>query len=270
MWRGVLAALVVGAAAASEAGIVVLDDGAVFLGTINPSEVRSDHLLLRDPQGADGVQRIDLGRVRWYDVEADTLTDDYFARHLDAPLLGARWQELRRKWIDAQGAADPSVDVVPFDVNRLDAIPIHGDGFALRKPAGWKGEMRDGILVLQAPRAVDGFAPRIHVFVTPASDEADAAGQLDWIRAELSGLSSKARFRVLEEERLKSVTSGGSNQRLLTETALPSRTVHTLRQVSFRATRTVFFSAYGDQRSFQRVEPLLRASLETLELREDG
>lgn len=255
----------------SQAGIVVLKNGEVFVGKVRDDGVTSDSIVLHGVRGQDGRIALPRHRVRWYDAEANELTPDYFGAYLDETLLGDRWIRDRETYIANQSPPPAG----PFEgtgilLSRptLDVIPNTGNGFNVRKPAGWEASVENGILVLKAPRtAPSGFTPRIHVF-SVASVDSDRSDQVEWIRAELERVSGLARLQIVELSRLRKVTAG-ENHRLVTETSLRARKVLAVREVCFRDERTYFFAGYADAREFTGLRTLLEQSLESLTLSND-
>ena len=257
-----------GLAAHSEAGIVVLKNGEVFVGKIRGDDVNLRSIVLHGVRGQDGRFAVPQHRVRWYDADANVLTSEYFEQHLNDSLLGSSWIAAREKWIEERNREPlPPIEyVVPDPL--LETIPSTGYGFNVCKPYGWNATVQNGILVFKSPRAqASGFSPRIHVF-SVASVDSDRSDQVDWIRAELERVSGPAHFQILELNRLRQVAQG-ENQRLVTETHLEERKVLAVREVLFRNGRTYFFAGYADARDFTGLRDLMELSLDSLSLSAD-
>jgi hypothetical protein len=258
----------IGFAGHSEAGIVVLKNGEVFVGKIRSDDVTLRSIVLHGVRGEDGQFTVPRHRVRWFDADSNVLTHEYFEHHLTDSLLGSSWVAARERWIEESNREPlPPIEIIVPDP-LLEMIPSSGYGFNVRKPYGWNATVRNGILVFKAPRVLpSGFAPRIHVF-SVASVNSDRADQVDWIRAELERVSGPTHFQILELNRLRQVPQG-ENQRLVTETHLEDRKVLAVREVLFRNGRTYFFAGYADARDFSGLRDLLELSLDSLSLSAD-
>ncbi len=249
------------------AGIVVTTDGNVIVGKIDARRGVTDTTIrVTWPYGErhdEGELVAERARVRWFDPEADVLTDAYFEAHLDAPLRGARWLRMREEYLLRQ-RPEPGVQIEgelpPLELeDPLELQPIEGPGFSIRKPRGWVATWEGEILVLRGPTAPSGFGPRVHVFSVRAAGESYAE-QVAWIERELSDLAAVGAFSVLERPRLERHPAG-ADQRLRTETRVGERAVRALREVRFRGERTVLFAGYADARDMRRLERLLKACL---------
>jgi len=260
--------VVVGAFGICEAGIVILENGEVIVGKIAPSDVNDERIRVRKPQGEQGHMDVEQFRVRWFDVEADEPTDAYWEKHLDAPLLGQRWNALRERYIAGKNNVPeplpPPLWIPPeFGLGP----PVVGDGFEINQPRGWEATLEDGILMLRNPSpGRNGFHARVHVFAVRAAAAYD--DQVGWIRGELERVSP-ARVEMIELKRLRTVDSG-ANQEMVTETDLGSRQVRALRKVCFRGERTYFVSAYADGGDFDAQRRLFQEVIDSLRLAEDA
>lgn len=249
------------------AGIVVTTEGNVIVGKIDARRGVSDTTIrVTWPYGErqdEGELVADRARIRWFDPEADVLTDAYFEAHLEAPLRGARWVRMREEYLLRQ-RVEPGVQIEgelpPLELeDPLELEPIEGLGFSIRKPRGWAATWEGEILVLRGPTRPSGFAPRIHVFSVRAAAESYAE-QVAWIERELTELATAGAFSVLERPRLERHPAG-ADQRLRTETRVGERAVRALREVRFRGERTVLFAGYADARDMRGLERLLEACL---------
>ncbi len=254
-----------GFAGHSEAGIVVLKNGEVFVGKIRADGVTSRSIVLNGVRGEDGQFTVPRHRVRWFDADANVLTDEYFADHVTAPLLGSSWVAARESWITERNREPlPPIEIIVSEP-QLEMIPFSGHGFDVRRPYGWEATVRNGIMVFKSPSVfASGFTPRIHVFSVESVD-GDRSDQVNWIRAELERVSGRARFQIVELNRLRQVAEG-ENQRLVTETNLEDRKVLAVREILFRNGRTYFFAGYADSRDFSGLREIMQLSLDSLSL----
>lgn len=258
----------------SEAGIVVLKDGATVVGKFGPEDVTADEIVLRGVEGQRGAMRVDRRRVRWFDPDAFRPTDAYFALHLDDPLEG-RWEPLRQSHVARQGRSEQGEPSIEVDVAALlrepalaDPVPTRARA-SLRPPRGWFNTVEDEVTMFVARRGGEaGYAPRIHVFSADAP-RAGAADQLAWVDAQLRALAVEGDYEPVELYRLKDVP-GGVDQVMITRSRTrDGRQVRALRKISFRERRTYFFAAYADAREFDDQLGRFWASLDSFEPEED-
>jgi len=256
---------------ASEAGIVVLEDGRTIVGTIEADDVGPEAVVVQDPAGEAGRFRVDRHRIRWFDREADAPTDAYWAAHVEEP-IEPRWHAARERWLADREDRGPRVDPPPFDPGagpRLSARPTGDEHFDVRYPRGWFASREDGITMIVSPRAGrGGYRPRIHVFSVVAPPGATADEQLEWIRAGLSRQVNGGEFAITERYVPRRV-DGGVDETLVTRTRVAGREVVALRRVAFRAERVYFFAAYAAAADYPARAELFRECLETLATRED-
>jgi len=266
-WGVGLLVLLAGAGVA-RAGVVVLEDGQVFVGRMEDQD--SSGVTLRWPYpGAlreRGEMRFEAHRIRWQDAKADALTDAYFERFGDAPLPEPRWERARQEWLlrrrEPETPEGPIVIPETIDLGpALHPDPVGGEGFSLLRPRGWAVAKEQGLTLIEAPSpAATGFKARIHVFSVRAAS-AVPAEQLAWIRGELAQVSSG--FRVLEEGVLREGPDG-AEQVLVTESVSSGRVVRALRKVCFRDARTYVFSAFADERDFPALRRLFDDCLRSM------
>ena len=85
-----------------------------------------------------GVQVIPRGEVRWFDRNADELTDGYFKLHLNDELLDPRWEAWREGYKKGQETLLPIPGMIK---PRLVALPYkhewRGAALSMRYPIGW-------------------------------------------------------------------------------------------------------------------------------------
>lgn len=272
------------AAAPAAAGVVVLDNGAVFVGQLRAPQGDRLVLVLDDPlAGQRPTVTFTPGEVRWFDPLAGELTEAYWQAHLRAPLRDPALERERQRRLDlAEGRSVPD----PYRGIELDPPALVADpggplaerwialrGFRIRPPRGWTARVDRGVLLLElGPPAAGGYAPRIHVVSVPWTDgtsPADLAQLSDWTLEQLARCASPAPGAFRAEPAPACPAGPGWDQELVTRTTRGPLAVRALRRLSLRAGRVVVFSAYADEQDFARVEPLFRACLGTLEL-DDG
>lgn len=103
------------------AGVVVLKNGKVLVGEVR--EEGTEHLVLVYRKPEQGRFRVERRRVRWYDLEADALTDAYFERFADEP-LEERYEPLRERWRLARKRRAGDVEPPPPRRDLLSARPV--------------------------------------------------------------------------------------------------------------------------------------------------
>jgi hypothetical protein len=88
----VVALAAVAAPRAAHAGIIILKNGKVFIGKIDPEDVTEESITMRQPRlykGAPAVrgeQKFPRYEVRWHDTASDEPTDEYMKQFEDAPI----------------------------------------------------------------------------------------------------------------------------------------------------------------------------------------
>ena len=255
----------IGLGSSALAGVVVLENGNVLVGELDPAEVTSEALVVRQPAGAAGVIRVPREKVRWFDVDADAPTADYWRRFPTAP-IDAVWEHTRPR--PSEGEAEVELPPPPpmTSASRgLRAVPVGDRHVQLRGPEGWSWSRERGVTMWVSDRpGPSGFHPRIHVFSveTPAGAFVDQVG---WIQTELKKLADEGGYEVEQLYTLREV-AGGADQRMVTSTRAGGQTIAAMRLVSFRANRTYFFAAYAHRDDYERYHRLFQAALRSLEL----
>ncbi|MCO5166135.1 MAG: hypothetical protein M9894_07180 [Planctomycetes bacterium] len=260
----------------SDAGIIVLDDGATIVGKFGPADVGPEEVVVRSLEGERGsTMKVERRRVRWLDPAAFAPTDAYFERHLEDP-LERRWEPLRQAFIARRRGPDPTTTpTLDEDLAELLREPPLGEPLptaaraTLRVPRGWVNGVEDQVTMFVSRRGgPTGYPPRIHVFSAEAP-RAGAADQLVWVTERLRALAADDRYEHEELFRLREVP-GGADQVMVTRSrARDGRLVRALRKISFRGERTYFFAAYADARDFDQEFGRFWASLESFTPDED-
>jgi hypothetical protein len=248
-------------AGSAEAGIVILQNkGQVIVGRIEEDDVKGTTITVHSPRTKEdgsplpGVQTFSKSEIRWFDRDADHPTDAYFEKFLDEP-LDLHWQQYREDYIERKKFVPPvpSGDS-PSVISRLSPIALVRrlafHEVAIRKPLGWSVTESGGILMAVSD---DGRA-RIHVYGS------DLGGDhaLDVAHAALERLGARFASEKKTETGVEWVTE------------MPHRghTVRAFRKIVQTAASTAFAVAYVEDRDMDTLEPLVRASLATFEVRQ--
>jgi len=257
----------------SEAGIVVLKNGEVFVGRVG--DVTPADLVVRWPYKDEvdrGTMRIPRYRIRWFDLEADEPTDEYWEEFENEP-IAPRFLPLLEKWrIRNQGDDEYGLDVPLFipelgSRGKLDLRPIKTDFFEVRKPEEWTSRTEGDIWIFESNQdGSDGYRPRIHVFSVESLLDAghEEAGVL--VMGEVRRVADDFAEKEANRPRL---VAGGWDHQLQTSTTRGGTTVTALRKIAFRKARTYFFTAYAHERDYPALLPLFEQCLESLKIKED-
>ncbi len=274
-----LTALALCAGPEAEAGVVVLKNGEVLVGKIRKDDVViKEQITVRFRDGKErGEIEIPWFRIRWHDIEAEGLTDEYWETYGGKPIQGSRWAKEYEEWKIRQRARADALEgdfllsaETLLSKARLSPIPVENGNIKIQKPEGWSSSIdEDGITIFVSDKAgSEGFRPRIHVFAVKAAS-GQAVDQIEWVENEAARLAGKSgTFEVRERKRLH-IRASGSDQELLTLTRRLDRPVLTLRKILFRKRNTYFFAGYAHERDYQGLESLFKDCMRSLELRED-
>tara|TARA_R110002072_G_scaffold84230_1_gene190966 strand:- start:398 stop:1255 length:858 start_codon:yes stop_codon:yes gene_type:complete len=259
----------------AEAGVVVLNNGHVLVGKVK-AQPGSKHLVVSWPYGSQrkrGKIVLAAEDIRWHDASLDLLSDDYFDRYEEEPLVGALWLRQLEEYRIRKANAKPDWEtplVLPKSLDPLEFPAAEGPGLKLRKPRGWIASIQDKILVFQAPEErARGFRPRIHAFVVDGVEDSPET-QVEWVKSELSRLRSAtaglAEFEVLGEVSLTKGTLADSRQaQFESETRHDQRHVRAIRRLVFSGGKTYVLVAYADSPDFEAHRSLFQACLDSLE-----
>jgi len=271
-------------AAPAEAGILVMKNGNVIIGRIRPDELSDDFVVVRWPYNkssyprdlaeSHGSKKFEAFRIRWYSIEADDLTDDYFKKHGDKEVESRfkdrveRWKAKKSAVVDAEVV--PQVDQLRFGGVKLSAMAVMKDYYEIRKPDGWRTESdKDNeIFMVVAPEKTGGYASRIHVF-SVAKPKVSVSDQISWIKAEAKKLSTNQILDIQGVPEHKIVAGKGTNVTLTTITRRNKIAVRVQRHVFFRKDRVYFVYCYAETKEFNRLQRLYRDCVKSLVIFED-
>jgi hypothetical protein len=271
-------------APAAHAGIVILKNGKVFIGVIDPEGVTDDKITMKSPRlykGAPpvrGTQDFPRYEVRWHDVNADEPTDDYFKLY-ENETLDQRYTVFAQRWKERQDNSMPiALPIMPSvsKTGSLSAISIPvswgSDAISMRKPTGWTVNKVNDILILESDqKGTEGFVPRIHVY-SVESAVGQVSDQVTWVKQELEKLASTADGFELKSENTapKMNAKGGYDVEWITSTRRNSRTIRAMRQMHFRDHRTYFVTCYAHEKDFEDLNLLFHACMSSLAINEAG
>lgn len=272
----------------AQAGIIILNNGNVFVGRIRKEEDTSETVIMRWPYkhlATRGHQKFEHGaaphNIRWHrrnteKEDFDAPTDEYWEQYEDLEKfpVDAKWLPLREKWLlkrkRQEGGADTGLLVIDDPLTkgpRLSPIAVDGGTFKVNKPEGWTSVVEDNIWIFQAKEGKEGYKPRIHVFSGPAViGQADE--QLHWFENRLGRVADKGGFEIKDRAHLKT-RPNGFDQVLSSRTVVRGRAVMALRKIFFRNKRTYFFVSYCHESEWPELRPLFERCMSTMEIGED-
>jgi hypothetical protein len=290
-------ALLLGGLGRAEAGIIIVKKGGkVFIGTINPEDVKPDTITMHEPRTrkgeppVHGVMDFKRSDVRWYDPSSDEPTDEYMKDHADEEIDHA-YAHYIQDWKDRQ-EQDIRVEVPKFMSNRgnlsVSKLPrewkFTGGGRDVAKicwPTGWQTsevKTEDGansISVFTSDKKGTGdFRPRVHFFSIEAA-VGQIGDQLNWIKqeAERLGTSSEA-FQAKAEPAVRQLKGGKDVEwkdvEWTTTTTRGGKSIKALRAIRFRDHRTYFVTCYAHEQDFEALAPTFGELIRSLEINEAG
>jgi hypothetical protein len=236
----------------AEAAVVVLDNGNVLVGRIDPPGSDPDRITIR---WADGHAVLDPARVRWLSREADRPTEAYFtAFPVDQFFIDPRFVPAPRAEVELLPL--PPLPPTPPGPVRDELsrrwTPCEG-GFEARLPLGWSAEVVEGVLmVVRREPGENDFAPRIHLF-SAANPSCELLPQTV---VELLRITSPQ--EVLEER------SAAGRVDVVTRVPVGTGLVHVMRRFICVEGRVYVFCAFADQVDFPGLEPLFRSCRDSL------
>jgi hypothetical protein len=275
-------------AARAEAGIIILKNGRVFIGRIDPSEddkggPEDGFVTMHEPKlykGAPplhGKEDFPKHDIRWWDPVADEPTDDYMKDHADEP-IDPRYLPYIERWKDRKNnelTIDPKMFMPATGMSgKLSPIPIPdkwgADEISIRKPAGWTSKKVNGIFIFESDqKGTEGFVPRIHVFSVERSAAAPSDQAL-WIKQEIEKLSQNEPLNLKEGSMSPKPSRNGFDLEWITATHRGNHEIMAVRQVHFRDHRTYFVSCYAHESEFDGLAMLFRACMQSLVITEGG
>lgn len=275
-------------ASQAEGGVVVLNNGRVFVGKIRKKDDTQDFVVLRWPykQRRDrSHMKFEHGNaphnIRWHwrnpdpNKLPDLPTDEYWEKYNDIEKypIEDKYIPFLQKWLEGRKARESSTDllVVVDDPltkgQRLSAILVDGGPFKIQYPEGWRAGIEDNIVIFTSPKpGADGFRARIHAFASKSVQKRKIADQIKEITDQLGRVSEN--FEVKEKDRLRTLTHG-FDQKLLTRTVLKDRPVLALRKIYFRDKYTYFFAAYAHEQDFAALKSLFERVMLSLQIGEE-
>lgn len=273
-----LAATAIGSAA--EAGILITNDGEVFIGRISKEEMNEKGVVVRWPHGETrerGKLFFPTSQVRWCDRDNDEPSVAYWKKFPKAPLLTPPGMKPFVPPPEVSNEVAPDVKKLLQEGaarggrGRLSMAPVvftdEGFDLNLRRPVGWQHKVENRILVITSDeRGAEGFVPRIHVFSVRAARVPERE-QVAWLRDAIRRASGSP--ADLRDERGPVTGERGVEYRAIAVAGgndpVP---VWTLWRVVFGEKRTTLFSGKAHARDFERILPLFEKCVDTLTIEE--
>jgi len=244
--------LVLLVAASARAGIVIKNNGKVFVGAIEDADVTSRAVTMHSPRvtkgsAPEGLMTFDRKDVRWFDKDADEPTDAYFKRFLELA-LDPPWEHYRDEYKEAQKTLLPPGTLGIQDVlsTTVTSKSFGGCLVSIHKPRGWSVSDAGSLLVLES----EDRRARIHVFASDISGD----HALKVARSALERFGNK-----FDREPLMT----GTSLEWLTTFERGARNKRALRKIVQTTKSTAFAVAYASESDFEAVERLARRSFET-------
>lgn len=292
-----VAGCALGAARTAEAGIIIMNNGKVFIGRMEAEDFKNDKgqvcpredyatVTMHGPQQYKGapVVRGEINfpkhDIRWLDPNSDEPTDDYMKQYADAPLdpkwyslYVAPWKEAR----DNQVQIQPLTSFTDFKSGSLSVMSIPRkwgvDEAAIRRPTGWSQAEQGGITIFQSDqKGTDGYAARIHFFSTEAAI-GQVSDQLTWIKQEIEKLaSSQDAFETKGQDSSLGAKNvrGGYDAEWTTVTRRSGKAIKAMRAMRFRDHRAYFVTCYAHEKDYDKHATIFRAVVSSLVINEGG
>ncbi len=290
-------------ASRAEAGIVIMTNGKVFIGRIDPEDMKDAHgvacakdvcesIIMHSPQQYKGQPPLrgemvfPRHDVRWFDPASDEPTEEYMRLYARANVpLDPKWYALYvAPWLEAQDNSNQIAPLVnlpaSFKAGSLSTMSLvrkwQGAGgvtdeASIRRPAGWSTNEVNGITIFTADsKGTDGFTPRIHFFSVDAAI-GQITDQLAWIKQELEKVASGTdSFEVKGDNVNPKDVRGGKDVEWTTVTRRSGKSVKALRSMKFRQNRAYFVTCYAHEKDFEQYQLLYQACVSSLQINEGG
>lgn len=283
----VLGALVLGPfVGRADAGIVITKEGKVIIGRIVKDEITEEgnvkiHWPYKD-RHERGTFIFEKNRIRWYDVESDEPSNEYWDKYANEPIDPA-YLPLRDRYLDSkQRRLDPNLKL--FLDSMRDSSPrarlspqtfpfkMGNSEMTFRKPEGWnRDESVNGMLMLISDtKGEEGYLPRIHMWSIPSAP-VQPSDQVTWMRDELIRIAGASDTYESRDEDGPKVKVGGHDYTIQTTIRRQgSKPITALRHIFFRTNRTYFFAAYAHEKDFEKYAMLFRMCLQSVTVNDGG
>ncbi|MEZ6185553.1 MAG: hypothetical protein R3F62_11155 [Planctomycetota bacterium] len=216
--------------------------------------------------------------IRWYSVDADQPTDEYWEKFLEEE-IDVKWHRLRDEFKrglnrEETGGFDPIKPKIDLSSESNRVLSPHAQRFGKAKvqyPDGWNVRNVGNVFIIERPDpGTGGFRPKIHLFEV-GNVPALVPETVDMVRntldKQLEGVP-ESKFEVLERSQPNAIASVGFDVNLSTASTVGERRVRTLRRIAFRTEQTYFFAAYAHEEDWSELESLFKKCRNTLEVEE--
>lgn len=282
---GLLASVVV-LPAPAEAGVIVLNNGKVFVGRIR----QEDRLQVTmtwpyKQQTQRGKQVFEHGtqphNIRWHkvngkDEDYDQPDDEYWEKYGDLEKfpIDQRYMELYERWKIRQERRAASFDEVmiiddPLTKGPRLAVLVDESNplFKINRPEGWNASVEDEITIFKAKDGLEGYSPRIHVFAAPR-----LKGRPDKMVAELEERLAAAAdantWQILDRPSPRTRGSG-YDYSFTSRSTVRGRNIVAMRKIFIREKHIYFYTAYCHEKELPELRGLFERCAETLVIVED-
>lgn len=271
----------------AEAGVIVLNNGKVFVGRIRHEDKRQVTMTWPYKQLTHrGKQVFEHGQlphnIRWHrvngkDEDYDQPNDEYWEQYgdLEKYPIDQRYMELYERWkIRQERRSETNFDELaiiddPFTKgHRLSSLPEDQNPlFQVNRPEGWSAAVEDEITIFKAREGLEGYIPRIHLFVGPR-----LKGRTEKIVAMFEEQMAKAAdpgsWKIIDKPSPKTVGSG-YDYAFTSRSTVRGRNVVALRKIFIREKHIYFYTAYCHEKEYPELRGLFQRCAETVVLTED-
>jgi hypothetical protein len=272
-----------------EAGVLVLNNGKVFVGRIRAEEDTKSQVTLRWPykqQTHRGKQVFEHGEqphhIRWHKrndktgEDFDQPTDRYWEKFGDLEKfpIDSRYMELYERWRIRQKRRASSFDEVEIIDDpltkgpRLAALAEEGNPlFAVNRPEGWGAVVEDEITIFQAKDGLEGYPPRIHIFAGPKL-KMSAKKAVAFFERQMAKAAEPKSWKILDRPSPRTRGSG-YDYSFTSRSTVRGRNIVVIRRIFIREKHTYFYAAYCHEKEAPELRSLFVRCAETIVIAED-
>ena len=282
-------ALSLAPATPAKAGVLILNNGKVFVGRIRPEEDTKTLVTLRWPykqQTHHGKQVFEHGtqphHIRWHKrnnkggEDFDQPNDEYWEKYGDLAKypIDQRYMEVYARWKLRQERRASSFDEVQIIDDpltkgpRLAALPEETNPlFAINRPEGWGAVVEDEITIFQAKDGLEGYRPRIHIFAGPKL-KISAKQAMSFFEEQMAKAADAKSWKILDRPSPRTRGSG-YDYSFTSRSAVRGRNIVVIRKIFLREKHTYFFAAYCHEKEAPELRSLFVRCAETIVITED-
>lgn len=276
-------------AAPAEAGVLILNNGKVFVGRIRPEEDTKTQVTVRWPYKQlthRGKQVFEHGtqphNIRWHrrndkgGEDYDQPTDEYWEKYgdLEKYPIDNRYMELYERWKIRQERRESSFDEITIIDDpltkgpRLSALPEEGNPlFTINRPEGWSAVVEDEITIFQAKEGLENYRPRIHIFAGPKL-KMRPEKMVKFFEEQMAKAADPKTWKILDRPSPRT-RGGGYDYGFTSRSTVRGRNIVVVRRIFIREKHTYFYSAYCHEKEAPELRSLFVRCAETIVIAED-